>query len=654
MKRSEVYIRSPLTWLVPTLALVISPHLTRFPVWAILLVFILFIWRLLAVEKPGLLPAKWLLLLISIASCTGIFLEMGTLFGKTAGSIILSILLAIKLHESHQTRDYMILVALSFFIIVTNFFFSQSIPTVIFMLVLVVLLLVSLISINQQNAIIPAKQKIRLSIKLTLQALPLMLVLFLLFPRVPGPLWKLPEEKQTATSGLSETMSPGNISKLIQSNELAFRVNFENRMPAQEQLYWRGLVLWYFDGREWQKGKSNPTLSPQLQHSGETISYKVTLEPHQRKWLFGLDIPTKTPDKVKYTNDFLLRTTQKINQLYQYELSSALHYRIQPQISPWERSAGLKIPSNTNPQTLQLGRQLRQQYTSAEEIIQAALSIYRQQEFYYTLQPPLTPGFDPVDQFLFQTRRGFCEHYASSFSLLMRAAGIPSRIVLGYQGGTTNPINQVVTVRQKDAHAWSEVWLQDKGWVRVDPTAAIAPQRIENNLNAALSDNEPRPLHMQLNRGLAKELLFYWDAIDNRWKQWVVGYDVKLQQSLLEAFAKRKIDFSELLLIMTGAFFGVVFILVLSTLKPWKREKPRDPVLTTYEKFCSKLAKAGITRHAYEGPEDFAKRAAQALPEKKDSIQLISRLYIRLRYEPDPGPVKLDQFKQLSRDFKCK
>jgi len=344
--------RLPIFWVVLSLALVISPHLTRFPGWAILLIIFLFSWRLFCIFNPHFLPPKWLLVIITLPAIFGIYFSFGTLFGKTAGSILLTLLLAIKLHESQSRRDYMLLISLSFFIIVTNFLFSQSIPTVIFMLLAVIVLIISMISISQGSAPLTFKYKFKFASKLLLLSLPLMLIMFVLFPRIPGPLWQLPNEKQSTLSGLSDKMSPGNISNLIQSNAVAFRAKFNGKIPSQNKLYWRALVLWYFDGQTWEQGNENLSPTATISSLSETlINYTITLEPHNRTWLYALDVPYKVPAKIHYTNNFNLRSQQKISSLFQYSVSSILNYQIQLNISPWEKSAGLNIPYNTNPIT---------------------------------------------------------------------------------------------------------------------------------------------------------------------------------------------------------------------------------------------------------------------------------------------------------------
>ncbi len=641
----------PVFWVIVPLAMVLIPHLPRLPVWMIILLPLLFGWRLLAIVKPRLLPGKILLFLIIFPAVIILLFHYGTLLGKTAGTALLSLLLAIKLLESTQKRDYMLLIALSFFIIVTNFLFSQTIPTVVFMLISAIVLIMSLIFINQGDAPVSFRSRLKMSSLMLVQALPMMLILFVLFPRIPGPLWSLPEDSSSPRTGLSDTMSPGSISELIQSNEIAFRVQFKSEAPAQNSLYWRALVLWYFDGKTWEHGKPNLNPTPTLEGFDTPLSYTITLEPHDKKWLFALDMPSEIPENVSYTNNFLLRSESDIHSLYQYTVSSFLDYRIEQQLSAWERSAGLKLPEGANPRTVALGQQWRRQFKQPRDIVQHALENFNQQNFFYTLQPPATPGFDPVDQFLFTTRRGFCEHYASSFTVLMRAAGIPARIVLGYQGGTQNPLNNFYSVTQSDAHAWSEVWLEQEGWVRIDPTAAIAPNRIEQNLNAALAATENRPFHMRMNSGMLKQLKFYWDAIDNSWKQWVIGYDSKLQNQLLNTIFNRDIDYVELILFLITTLAVITLIIALFIFRPFSRNS-LDPIQRLYGRFCKKLARKGLIRQDYEGPLDFACRAGSEFPADKNTINLITAIYINQRYRSRENTKQLNNMKQMIKKLR--
>lgn len=499
--------------------------------------------------------------------------------------------------------------------------------------------------INQGSAPLSFKYKIKFASKLLFQAIPLMAILFIFFPRISGPLWQLPNEKTSAKTGLSDTMSPGNISDLIQSNAIAFRVKFHDAVPAQNKLYWRALVLWYFDGNTWEKGNENLThLSPITAIENSITDYTITLQPHQKNWLYALDIPTETPTSIIYSNNYTLKSRHKITGLYQYSISSALKYYSKHNISSWEKNAGLNVPLNTNPRTIQHGKELALQYDSDTQIINHVLQKFNRENFHYTLKPPLTPGFDSVDQFLFTTKRGFCEHYASSFTLLMRAAGIPARVVLGFQGGTLNPINNVISVHNSDAHAWSEVWIQDKGWIRIDPTAAVAPERIEKSLSAAIDQNEAVPFHMRINTGFIKDILFYWDAIDNQWSLWIIGYNDDLQQRFLARLFNKNIDLSDMILFMVIGVSIIALILILFIFKP-EYKAQQDPVIKFYQKFCAKLERAGIVREAHEGPIDYANRAIDKLPELKNAIDLITRLYIKIQYEATHNEKQLEQFK---------
>jgi protein-glutamine gamma-glutamyltransferase len=642
---------SPDFWVVLSLFLVFMPHFQRFPIWISTTILFLFIWRISAIDNKKILPGKWLLAIIAISSCTAIAFYYGTILGKTAGTAFLSILLAIKLLESRNKRDYMLLIGISFFIIITNFLFSQTIPTVIYMFITVIILVMSMISIDLDNLTISLKKKLKISATLTFQALPLMLILFVLFPRIPGPLWELPNDSKSARSGLSDSMSPGNISQLIQSNDVAFRVKFKNKIPPQNKLYWRAMVFWYFDGRTWGQGKPNLTPSPIIEGSNKTTEYMVTLEPHDQQYLFALDMPASVPENSTYNANFLLRSKNKIESLYQYNASSYLSYRIQNKLSIWEASAGLKIPPISNPKTTSMAKEWKRKFSNPVDIVNHALDYFNKNEFIYTLRPPLTPGFNSVDQFLFETRKGFCEHYSSSFTLLMRAAGIPARVVIGYQGGEINPINQYLTVRQSDAHAWSEVWLQNKGWVRVDPTFAIAPERIEKDLNSALSSNDYRPFHMHLDNSAFKNLMLYWDAVDNSWKQWVIGYDSTRQNELLSSIFNKKMSFYDIIIALISILFITTLIITFYLLKS-KPKVDMDPVQKIYAQFCSKLSKKGLTRKSYEGPVDFSLRATKSFPKNKASIELITQIYINFRFKSKHNDKLSIKMKQMVKSLK--
>lgn len=640
----------PELWVLLPVFLATIPHYPRLPAWMTFLIPLFFFWRLCAIYFPRLMPHKLLPGSIAVLAMAAILFHYGTILGKTAGSSLLCILLSIKLLECNKQRDYMLLIAISAFVIVTNFLFSQSIPTVTYMFLLVILLVTSLISLNRGDHNIALKTRFRLASSLVIYSLPIMIILFFLFPRIPGALWKLPDDKTASITGLSETMSPGNISQLIQSDAIAFRVKFNQDIPEQKYLYWRGFILWFFDGQEWSKGKTSINPSALIEAFSNKIDYTVTLEPHNKKWIFALDIPTRHDASIQFNGNYALHSKRNISSIYQYSLESHLDYRIGLHLSDWERIASLQLPVNSNHKTIQLGKQWKNKLHNPEKIINQALKTFNRENFIYTLNPPATPGFDPVDQFLFNTRKGFCEHYASSFTLLMRAAGIPARVVVGYQGGALNPVNNYLSIRQRDAHAWTEVWIQNKGWIRIDPTAAVAPERVELNLDAALNPDEVRPLYMQLDVGLIKQFKQYWDAIDNSWKQWIIAYNAEKQEAFLSTLFNQKINLYHIVLIMMISLSCITLLISLLMLRPVRRH-PKDPAQKLYETFCKKMARKGLEKHRYEGPEDFSYRVKAMIPAQKDKIDFFIKLYINARYRSQQNKQQIEKMKQLVKGF---
>ena len=641
----------PVFWVVISLLVVSLPNSRYFPLWISALLIGLLGWRLIIEITQSRLPSKILLLVLSLGFFSGIFMQFSTIAGKTAGTALLMILIALKLLESRRARDYRIIISLCFFIMATGFLFSQSISTLVITAFSVPLLLLSLMRITQHPAPMNFKQDISMAGKLMALALPLMLLLFILFPRLPGPLWQMPSDKSTAQTGLSDHMSPANISQLIQSNALAFRVTFENAIPPPAQRYWRALVLWHFDGVNWTQDESNPTRSPLMEAVNQPVKYTITLEPNHRKWIYALDMPYSVPANITYNNNFLLRADRIIDSLRQYRLNAYLNYRIGRRLSLWEKNAGLNYPPHYNPQTIALAQQWKQQLKDPQKIIYQALRLFNQENFIYTLQPPAATQQNVVDDFLFNSRKGFCQHYASSFTLLMRAAGIPARVVLGYQGGSLNPLNQTLSVRQSDAHAWTEVWLKNRGWVRFDPTAAVSPERIEQNIEAALARSNSQTLFMRLNNGWLKQLNLYWDLVDNGWKQWVVGYNASRQKDLLGQYLNNKTSVGELMRYLLISFAVLMVIISLFIFKPFKKQQ-RDPARDLYEKFCQKFAKKGLGREIYTGPEDFARIAIQQFPEQRQAILAISQLYIKIQYQSTNKPELHKALKQRIKQFK--
>ncbi|MEZ0225428.1 MAG: DUF3488 and DUF4129 domain-containing transglutaminase family protein, partial [Alphaproteobacteria bacterium] len=448
----------------------------------------------------------------------------------------------------------------------------------------------------------------------------------------------------------SESMTPGSISELILSDETAFRAEFSGTLPAANQRYWRGPIFWHFDGRTWRPGMQAYNLAQEaLDGTDDPIDYTVTLEPHNRNWLFALDLPASVPAEGVLRHDYQLVSRQPINARIRYKAQSFLTYRLQPQLDAATRRHALQLPKIGNPRTLALGQEWAASNPDGQALVRKALAMFREQSFIYTLTPPKL-GRDGMDDFLFTTQRGFCEHYAGSFVFLMRAAGVPARVVTGYQGGTINPLGNYMIVRQSDAHAWAEVWLENSGWVRIDPTAAVSPQRIEFGLSS-MSAGEPVPLLARGEYSWLNQVYLGWDAINNGWNQWVLGYNQQRQMELLSRFFGENISMRGLAVGMIAAVGLIMLAISWALLRNVVRQT--DKLQTLYGKFLRKLARAGILRQPHEGPLEFGERAAAAFPEKAQVILGITARYADLRYGHAHSREDIETLQKEIREFRA-
>lgn len=636
-----------LRWLIAALALVYGLLALHLPAWVSLMAALAGGWRYaVTLGRTGMPGLRWLVPLAGL-TVAGIALSHGGLFGRDASVSLLAAMMALKLLESHSTRDAMLLVFLGFFLSITSFLFSQSIATGLYLVIPLVALVGTLIAANHPNGALPIRTTLRLSGMMLLQAAPIMLILFLLFPRIQGPLWGVPQDAYSGMTGLSDQMSPGTISQLSRSDSPAFRVAFQGATPDPGQLYWRGPVFWHFDGTIWSVGEAAQTLPLESTRAeSPPIDYTVTLEPHNRRWLFMLDLPAIVPSEASLTHDRQLLASQPIRTRMRYAGRSSLRYQLGADLQPEVRALALQLPAGVNPRTREIAASWRGE--TPPRIVERALAWYRDNPFRYTLTPPLL-GQHSVDEFLFVTRSGFCEHYAGSFVFLMRAAGVPARIVTGYQGGEINPTDHYLLVRQADAHAWAEIWLEGRGWVRVDPTAAVAPQRVESGVATALPAGEPVPPLMRADMRWLRQLYLRWDAVNNRWNQWVLGYDHERQMALISRIkgsAATWEDLIEGLLISIGSAVLLISAMLLV------RMQPRDPLEHAYLRFQRRLARAGIQRLPHEGPLDFGARAAAQIPHQAETIREITVHYAQLRYGAGSTPHDINNWIQRIRNFK--
>jgi transglutaminase-like putative cysteine protease len=424
-------------------------------------------------------------------------------------------------------------------------------------------------------------------------------------------------------------MSPGKISNLIRSNEVAFRVVFDDSVPAQSELYWRGPVMPSYNGYRWSQLPRKPLPGNVSKISDREIAYTVTLEPNGEHWLLALDIPVRTVPNSKMSGDYQLISEKKINDLLRYSTVSHLPQSLNVNESSEYLDITSFVPIDFNPRTIAFGRELAQRLPDTEAIVNEVLDMFRRESFYYTLNPPLL-GRDTVDEFLFGTRRGFCEHYASSFALLMRAAGIPARIVTGYQGGEYNSAGNYLIVRQSDAHAWTEVWYQGRGWVRVDPTAAVSPSRIERGIDNALADEAPS-FRIQNRNPIFGELLYKWDSLQHNWNDWVLNYDERKQRNFLQKLDVGIDNWSDMVIAMVILLTGVSgsFWLI-----AWYRERPPRP--PQYERqfgrLLRRLARRGLVKKPSEDSRAFLERVATPEFAQREQLARIVDLYNRIKY----------------------
>ncbi|MFA6201677.1 MAG: DUF3488 and DUF4129 domain-containing transglutaminase family protein [Gallionella sp.] len=605
--------------------MVTVPHASHLPLWVCALCAMLLVWRTYLTQSCAPLPPRWLLTCITVAAMGGIAIDFHTLFGREVGVTLLMLLATLKLMELRTRRDAMALIFLSCFILITHFFYSQSLITGLYMLACLLVLTVTWVHLQAPGSAFRPRLKIAAS--LLLQAVPLTLILFVLFPRVPGPLWGLPQDA-FSRSGLDDTMSPGSLGRLALSDAVAFRVTYAGVAPRREQMYWRGPVLWQFDGHTWTPGRTLNGVAPDFTQTSQAIRYSVTLEPNNKNWLFALDVPDKLSVPARITADFQVLSPTPVTARLRYEAQSQLSYRANMQESAKQLQRARQLPPGLNPRALNLAKYWRAAGTSDAQVIGRALDYFNQQNFHYTLDPhPL--GINAIDDFLFTTREGFCEHYASAFVYLMRAADIPARVVTGYQGGEYNAFGNYYIVRQSDAHAWAEVWLPEQGWLRIDPTAAIAPELVEHGLSAALTDNSALSF-MSRNPPLwLHELQLNWDTLSYQWNQWVIGYNNERQFAFLSRFGIDSL--SAQAIDMLAALATLIALIALTMLRHlFKREQ--DKTQSAWLKLCRKLAKAGLPKLPHEGPRDYASRICAVRPDLRDAMNELSTRYLALRY----------------------
>ena len=650
--------RNAMLWVIVTFAAAAAPQLLRMPPAVAALTVLPLAWRV-ASEFKGWKPLPPAVRHgMTVLALAALFFSYGDLSGRRAAVSLLAVMLSLKLVESYRIRDARLVVSFSLFLCATQFLFGQKILMPAYGAAVTILALATLVRLQRLEAwqYLDEPPRIRASVKTELGfslrllalAVPIGLAFFVLFPRLATPLWGIPETTLDSKSGLSDSMSPGSIQQLFMDDSPAFRVTFEGEVPPPGERYWRGPVFWQFDGQTWRDSfySRNLVASETPGETGALYRYSVQMEPNERKWLFALDYPVVSPSESRVTVDFQIIRRDPVLQLLQYDMASNPDFLDSPEKLPQElRLQALDLPEDINPQTREMVESWRREGLDDLAMADRAYRYFSQDPFRYTLNPPLLSR-DSVDDFLFQTRAGFCEHYASAFAVMMRMAGIPARIVTGYMGGFYNDLGEYMLVRQSDAHAWAEVWLEGQGWTRVDPTAAVSPARIDRGSLGAI--DAPRyMLDLPWMRSARNSI----DIVQQRWNDWVIEYGAKQQADLFAPLGLGSMTPATLVLVLIVALAlaaALIIPLVLRTRGPLEK----DPVRKQWLRFIRRLEIAGIRASLSAAPLELAESAGRQLPAQGQAIRRVADLYLHCRYSPDPPPV--DQLKSAVSEFQPK
>ncbi len=639
-------------WLLAAQLTVMLPFVFELPFWLIVVALFSVAWRLGVLAGRVNQPGNLLKVALMVLGIGGLLLSGLRFPSLEAMSGLLLLGFAFKSLEVLQRRDALVVIFIGYFLIAMQFLYTQSMLAGLYGAFALLVLTGALIGVQQAVTEFSAAHSVRFNLKLAgmmlLQCLPLMLVIFVLAPRLQ-PLWTLPLMTDQAKTGMSDRMAPGDIAKLSQSDGLAFRVTFKGERPPQSKLYWRGLVLNHFDGREWRQFeseqdlwqlksllKNNYAFQPgSLRVMGDPVDYEAIYEKTGQPWLFTLTPSVQVEGDVLRAADFRILAQQNIQAPLLLRATSYPDSLLDVDIAPYIRQLALQLPHDGDTRSRQLAQTLRAAARDELTYMQNVLNRFREQAFYYTLRPPLMGNTDTIDSFLFDAQRGFCEHYAGSFVFMMRAAGIPARVVVGYQGGEWNAASHYLSVHQFDAHAWAEVWLSGRGWVRVDPTAMVAPERTEQGLQAAVQQEGSfleSSVFSSRNIPWLNNLRQQLDAVQYGWQRWVIGYDSTSQTEFLKALLG-EMSITRIAA-LAGAVLAVIMLSWLLMLGLAQRRQQEAPEHRLYRRFCAQLAKQGLVRAPGQTAGSFATEAAHSLPAQSEAIHAFTAAYETLCYTP--------------------
>ncbi len=648
---SSTIATAPLLAVVISLILAAVPLFERIAGWVVAIFLAACAARLLMNRRRGRLPSLPLKVVLFGLGVGGIALTYGTALGIEPGLSILFLLVALKLLETNSVRDFQVIALLGFFLALCDLFFTQALIVWLYAAVIFVLLTTTLVRFHRGPGLRSFRRSARTAAVLLAQALPLVFLLFFFFPRTQRQFLLQFSQPLTNVGGMSDSLSPGSMASIALGKELVFRAEFpDGDAPSMTLMYWRVGVLWDGDGLIWVRGNPRFIEPRPGQFGGPTIRQRITMQPHGARWLYALDRPVSELTGAQYAPGGYLQNNRSVIKRMQYEVLSQPENR-ETTLPDGQRVKALGLPTRISPQVLSLVQSWRAVHPTDRALVEAALHYFRTERFIYTLEPGTYPGPDPLHEFLFQRRAGFCEHYAAAFASLMRLAGIPSRVVIGYHGGEFNGLGKkkYVIVRQSEAHAWCEVWLKGEGWQRIDPTDVIAPDRLSSGLEsyletrAAADPTAIPPSSVAVGwREIRREARLVWDNLNYQWDLRVLGFDEDTQRVGFAQLGLDKLQWIDLLVLVS--FFIALF---LGTLGLWQRRPGhpvRDAAGRAYATFCRRLAAAGLPREPWEGPHHFGTRAAVRFPRHADTILAITTLYTALRYaSAPPSPTTLQR-----------
>ncbi len=628
--RSTGELKKPLSWTLLALLISYLPHLLNKPIWISALLLLCMSIRWWAEQSKGPLVNAWVRTPIGLICFVAVLQTYNGLNGVAPGSALLAVMAALKVLETRTQRDQFVLLFISLFMVLAGFLVEQYLWSGPYLLISVSVIVTAWLAVGRRGKPLSDGWYLRQMRRHMLLSIPVLIAMWVLFPRVPGPFWAIPTESGKANTGLSKTMSPGDISQLSESDAVAFRATFEGIPPAKDQLYWRAIVMGRFDGRSWASDDPvhNRTRDESVTARGQEARYNVRMEATNQRWLFALDMPSDWTGRGGLYRSPVqtLQRQQPVEERIEYTVTSFLDYRADPELLPRKKRFYTHLPEGSNPRARAFAEQLRKTYPDQRDYAQAVLNYFTEQPYYYTLSPPAL-GREAVDEFLFDTQRGFCEHYASSYAFLMRAGGIPARIVAGYQGGESNPFADYLIVRQSDAHAWTEIWLPQRGWVRVDPTAAVAPQRIEQNLDSALRELGERSDSL-FELAMLERMKLAWDMVNARWNEWVLGYGPETQRELLEKLGLQDVGWQDMIIMLAIVLVGIMTVV---TGYLWIAHQPPRP--DYYQAlFRRAQRRTGILAHRGETATGWAHRVGREQPENSLAARRFARHYLRARY----------------------